>query len=310
MKVIAILLCAFAALAADPGAVLDARKARARALLESRDYHAALGEAQALNRDRPDDISGYQLLAAAHLGLGNYTEADAALQWMLDLRIGKTDATGWLLLAQFREITGDVDGAVEAVNTAYARLLPGQDSEGRALLVYAAHVLRISGKLELTEQALKEVLAASPEDAAAIEELAQLRIAQGKRADAARLLRDRIQPAPHPRVLYQLARATADKADYDAFERAARERVSSPDNANVELVLFLAGPGNRPAEALAIARREAGRRRDIFTMNALAAALFAARNTGEAHAVMKDVLAVGTRDPLVLETAARIGLQP
>src|SRR5207302_309787 len=98
----------------------QARKIRVRALLERTDFRAALEEAASINREWPDDVAAYQLMAAARLGLGDYERAEKDLQWMLDLRIGKADPQGWLLLACFREVTGDIDGALEAVNSASA----------------------------------------------------------------------------------------------------------------------------------------------------------------------------------------------
>src|SRR5438874_35325 len=62
---------------------LEARKVRARALLEQMDFAAAFAEAEAVNRAWPDDIETYQLMAAAQLELGNYAAAEKQLQWML-----------------------------------------------------------------------------------------------------------------------------------------------------------------------------------------------------------------------------------
>ncbi len=80
-------------------APFEARKAAIRTLLSKCDFAAALEQAQAINPEWPDDIAAYQLIAAAHLGLGDYPEAEGAAQWMLDLRIGKADTQGWLVLA-------------------------------------------------------------------------------------------------------------------------------------------------------------------------------------------------------------------
>ena len=114
----------------------------------------------------------------------------------------------------------------------------------------------------------------------------------------------------HPRYLYALGQATGEAADYAAFERAARKISGLPDHTNRELALYLAGPGERPAEALAIARRESSKRRDIFTLNALACSLAANGDQEEARKIMKEVLAVGTQDPAILAQAAHLGLKP
>src|SRR3989442_652688 len=157
-------LAAALALAAADQSVLESRKAEIGALLEKRDFATALRKAKEINRACPDDISGYQLLAAAHLGIGNYAEAEPALQWMIDLRIGKADAQGWLLVARFREVTGDIEGASDAVNAGYARLGAGEERQRVALLALSGRLQFLSGKLDAAARGLHEALAVAPSD--------------------------------------------------------------------------------------------------------------------------------------------------
>jgi tetratricopeptide (TPR) repeat protein len=145
------------------------------------------------------------------------------------------------------------------------------------------------------------------EQAQATDTLARVRLAQGRRAEAVRLLRDLVKTAPQPRHLYLLAEATGETADAEAFEKAALACSSSPDNANRELALYYAERAAQPARALEIARRESRRRHDPYTLDALAVALFAAGATREARSAMDRVVAAGTKDPLILQHAARIG---
>src|SRR5690349_20390527 len=128
-------MAAAASIAAEPASTIEARKATARELLDREDFRAALEQAEAINRAMPDDIAGYQLMAAAQLGLGEYGAAERQLQWMLDLRIGKTDTAGWLLVARFREETGDLEGALEALTLAGTDLAPGEAQQRRTLLL-------------------------------------------------------------------------------------------------------------------------------------------------------------------------------
>ena len=311
MNSLPLLFFALAAVAAEPG-TLEEHKNRARTLLEQQDFAAALDEARAVKRFSADDIEGYQLTAAAHLGRGNYDEAEKAIQWMLDLRIGKADAKGWLLVARFREVTGDLGGAIEAVNLSYVRLAATQTREARALMVYSGRLHCMAGELALATRVLEDVLKAAPQDPGALEALARVRLAQGKWDAAVGLLRELAHTSPHPRHLYELAEATRDRVDWDAFETAARARIATPDNANRELVLYLAGTAGRAAaaEALAIARGESARRHDVLTLDALAAALLANGRAAEAKSVIERVLAVGTCHPEILARAAHLGVKP
>ena len=304
MNLLPILLVA-SCLAADP--TFEVRKSHIRALFEHADYPTALQEARALNRQWPDDIETYQILAATHLELGNYQDADETLQWMLDLRIGKADLNGYWLLARFREVTGDAEGAIEAMNAAFARLQNGEKGDRSRMLTYLAHLHILAGKLTLAGKILKECDSTNAETMFV---RSQLLLAQSKTAEAIMLLRQLAEKQDHPRYLYALGQATGATTDYAAFERAARRVSELPDHTNRELALYLAGSGGRPAEALEIARHEASKRRDVFTLAALSGALAANGHPEEARKIMKEVLAVGTQDPAILAQATHLGLQP
>ncbi len=298
------ILLAASCLAADPA--FEVQKSRIRALFEHADYPTVLQEARALNRQWPDDIETYQILAATQLELGKYRDADQSLQWMLDLRIGKADLHGYWLLARFREVTGDAEGAIEAMNLSFARLQNGEKGDRLRMLTYLANLHLLTGKMALASKILKECDSTNAETMFV---RAQLLLAQAKKAEAILLLRQLSEKQAHPRYLYALSKATGETADYAAFERAARRISELPDHTNRELVLYLAGPGKRPAEALEIARHESSRRRDVFTLAALASALGANGNHQEARKLMKEVLAVGTQDPAILAQATQLGLQ-
>jgi cytochrome c-type biogenesis protein CcmH/NrfG len=286
----------------------ESRKANVRALLDKQDFEAALDQAKTINQEWPDDIAGYQLIVEAQMELGNYTEAERALQWMLDLRIGKADAGGWLLVARFRETIGDIDGAMDAVNAAYGKLSPAENELRVRLLAYSGHLQFVAGKLENADRVLRECLAVDPASDAALDALAALRIAQNRREEAREILVG-LARSGNPRYLYGLAEERRDAEGYAAFERAARARMTQPGNANRELVLFYAGPGKRPDEALEIARREAAGRHDVLTLDALAVALQATGNLAEARSTMQRVLEIGARHPEILRHAAELGLK-
>ncbi len=306
MKIILLALCVTLLKAADP-ALYVRELTQIRTLLDAGDFRAALAEAKKLNQKAPDEIISYQLIATAELSLGLYSEAEKSIQWMLDLKIGKADSSGWLLVARFREATGDYDGALEAVNQSFARLVQGQDAEARKLLSYSARLQFLAGKLTRAEAAAKEALkTAAPEDSSAAETLARVRLAQKRPEEAVAVLREISAVNPNPRLLYLLAEASESAADYAAFEKAALRNTSKPDQANRELVLYFAGKGAKPTQALEIARKEAERKGDVHTQDALALALFANGETAEARKLMKAVLAVGTQDPEILAHAASV----
>lgn len=300
-------LSALVCLAADQPS-FESRKTNVRALLDKQDFEAALVQAKAINSEWPDDVAAYQLIVEAQMGLGNYTEAERALQWMLDLRIGKADARGWLLVARFRETIGDIDGAMDAVNAAYGKLSPAENELRVRLLAYSGHLQFVAGKLENADRVLRECLAVDPASEAALDALASVRIAQNRHEEARGILAG-LARSGNPRYLFELAEERRDSEGYAAFERAARARMTQLGNANRELVLYYAGPGKRPDEALEIARGEASRRHDVLTLDALTVALLATGNLAEARSTMQRVLEIGARHPEILRHAAELGLK-
>lgn len=300
-------LSALVCLAADQPS-FESRKTNVRALLDKQDFEAALVQAKAINSEWPDDVAAYQLIVEAQMGLGNYTEAERALQWMLDLRIGKADARGWLLVARFRETIGDIDGAMDAVNAAYGKLSPAENELRVRLLAYSGHLQFVAGKLENADRVLRECLAVDPASEAALDALASVRIAQNRHEEARGILAG-LARSGNPRYLFELAEERRDSEGYAAFERAARARMTQLGNANRELVLYYAGLGKRPDEALEIARGEASRRHDVLTLDALTVALLATGNLAEARSTMQRVLEIGARHPEILRHAAELGLK-
>ena len=309
MKLLLPVMCILLLRAADPPLYLR-ELSQIRSLLDKGDFRGALIEAKLLNKKAPDEIIAYQLVAAAELALGLYGDAEKSIQWMLDLKVGKTDSSGWMLVARFREATGDVDGAIEAVNQSFLRLAQGEAAEARRLLSYSARLQLLAGKLTRAEAAALEAMKTSaPGDSLAVETLARVRLAQNRREEMVTALRE--VPALHsnPRLLYLLAEGSGAAADYSAFEKAAWRDTSSPDNANRELTLYLAGKGANPSKAVQVARKEAERKGDVHTNDALAVALFANGEIDEARKLMKAVLAVGTQDPEILAHAAKLGVK-
>ena len=309
MKLIFLLFSACLLHAADPALYVQ-ELTQIRTLLDEGNFRAALVDAKKLNKKAPDEIIGYQLVAAAELALGLYNDAEKSIQWMLDLKIGKTDSSGWMLVARFREATGDFDGALEAVNQSFSRLVQGQDAEARRLLSYSARLQLLAGKLNWAEAAAKEALkTASADDTSAAETLARVRLAQKRPEEAVASLRQLAAVNPNPRLLYLLAQSSGLSDDYAAFEKSALSHATKPTHANRELALYLAGKGAKPAQAVQIARKEAERKGDVHTQDALAMALFSNGEAAEARTIMQAVLAVGTQDPEILAHAAKLGVK-
>jgi tetratricopeptide (TPR) repeat protein len=231
---------------------------------------------------------------------------------MLDLRPGSISA--FTRAAYLRELFGLYPGAVELMNAAFQRT-PSREVENRAwILTHLAHLETLRENLDSAERLVSHALQVFPDYHYALGQLAQIRIAQGKYEQAVETQRRRFDSAPHPENLYALAdalkRAQRLEEAEDAFRRfelLARKEMDNADNANRELIFFYADHANNPSEALRIARLEFDRRKDVYTRDAYAWALFVNGKSSEARMQIQEALAVGVRDPKVLAHAAKIG---
>jgi hypothetical protein len=98
--------------------------------------------------------------------------------------------------------------------------------------------------------------------------------------------------------------------DFAEFERKSLAETGIADNSNHELIAYYVDHAHQPEKALAVAEREIGRRKDIFTLDCYAWALAANHKYEVAEAQMQKALQVGTKDPKILAHAKFIAEHP
>ena len=279
----------------------DATKLRVVVLLGRHDFLEALQQATALNRKVRDDITVWGYLVDANMAIGEYGEAEKDAQWILDLRRGST--LGYTKAAELREVFGDLEGAVEFYDEALLRISPNDIEERSWLMTRNARLQLASGNAKRAQDLLEKALTVDPGSQFARGTLANLEASQGKYAAAVSLCRQRYDAAPNADHLYQLAE-TLEKAGmtieaqaaFQKFEAEARAETAQTFNANRDLVFYYADRGKAPAEAVAIAAKDAATRHDPETLDAYAWALFRAGKSTEAKAQMDRALSPGVRD--------------
>ena len=292
----------------------DGERTHVWLLLGKHEFAAALDKAKKLNKKSPDDVMLYGFLTDANVELGDYKDAEAAAQWMLDLRPGTIP--GLTRAAYLRELFGDVDGALDLLGMAY-QSTPLSESEDRAwILTQMAHLNLSTGKTMQAENVLQQALAMFPGYHYAMANLAKVRIQQKRYTEAMELLQQRYQAAPHAENLYELAEALqlagrpeqARKA-FAEFEQKSLLESHRADNSNRELIFYYADHANEPANALKVAQREFAWRHDVYTLDALAWALYVNGRFEEARKHIDVALAVGIRDAKLFRHAGEIALQ-
>jgi tetratricopeptide (TPR) repeat protein len=129
------------------------RKAHVALLLEQHDFARAKDEAKELKSKTPDDATVRGYLARAYMGLGNYDDAVESAQWMLNLQ--PFNVPGLLVAADLRQHYGDLAGALEALNRAYAETSPDETGELASIANHIAAIDIDTGKLDSAGQMLQ-----------------------------------------------------------------------------------------------------------------------------------------------------------
>ena len=205
--------------------------------------------------------------------------------------------------AYLRELYGFSDGALEFLRKAHGRTRPSEVEDRAWILTHMAHVSLGDGRLDSAERFVQQALDLFPGYHYALANLAKLRMAQERFAEAVELFKKRYDLAPHPENLFDVALALekAGRADdavnaYREFEKLGRAEMEGADNCNLHLVFYYSDHAGKPEEALRIARREIERRQDVFTRDAYAWALFQAGDYEQADIEISKALAPGIRD--------------
>lgn len=290
---------------------LAAERVRIWLLLGRHEFASALDAATALNKQVPDDVQTYAYLTDANIELGRYADAERTAQWMLDLRPG--NISGLTRAAYLRELFGDISGSLDLMDQAYQRTPPTEYEDRAWLLTHMAHLQLLNNQPQHADALLVEAMQQFPDYHYALAQLAKVRQAQRRPAEALVLLRKHVTIAPHAENLFYLAEAMdqlglkqeAGKV-FRQFETAARLESNTLDNANRELIAYYADYAKRPAEALRLAELEMARRQDVYTLDAYAWALYRNKKFKQAKHVIDRALMVGVRDPKIHFHAAKI----
>ncbi len=289
----------------------EALKARTMVLLRDREYSKAQDLARKLNKRTPDDVPTYGLVAEASVALGDYKEAEEAVQWMLDMRPGNVPA--YLEGATLREMFGEIDGARDFLSQAYQRIRPEEVEERASVLLRLSHLALLNNNPVSADRLVEQARKLFPAYPAATLQLARVRMAQKKYAEAADLFRQVNTIVPRTEYLFNLAdaldkggNAQEASATFAEFEKKAIAESELADNANRELIrYYLDGSKNVP-EGLRLAKKEASVRHDSYTLDLYAWGLYANGRKAEAKTQSDRAVAVGLRDPDVLAHARMI----
>ncbi len=247
----------------------------------------------------PATVRPYAVIVDAQVELGRYTDARRSLQRMVDL---KPNLASYTRVSYFRELTGDMSGALEAMrlavsagagateNVAFARTLLGDLELGR-------------GRVTEARAAYQQALASDRGHLPAQAGLARVDVASGNLAAAARRLRTVTERLPQPGYLVALAeielalgRDAAAARDLDLVRVQRRLLSAAGTQADVEGVLFEADHGS-PARAVRMGRTVMAEAPSVRSADALGWAMTRAGRPDQGLQLARRALRLGSRDP-------------
>ena len=288
----------------------DAHRMLAAVYLSQHRFRDAIGEADRCRAVRPNDAWTAGVLGDARIELGDYDEAFAAFDRMSSLR---PDAASYARTSYARELQGDLDGALRLMTMA-AEATPPQDAESVAWhYAQIGHLNVEMDRLDAARRAFGHAAFVFPGHPLAIDGLAQVELAAGRREAALGLVQQRLASAPSPAdlalagdLLEALGRHDEAERQFKLAEAAWRSDVPEP----AKLARFLAEHHRDVDAAVRLAEQASAERDDIFTNDALAWAYFNQGRVADARRAIARALRTGTRDREIRRHAAAIAAAP
>jgi tetratricopeptide (TPR) repeat protein len=262
-------------------------------------FRLGLSYGEQAHRVGPQTLQPYFVIADAQVELGQYDRAQQTLQRLIDLRPTRAS---YARVSYFRELHGDLPGAVQAMRLAV--------SSGGATPENLAYVQTLLGNLEFD----RGHLAAAAQDyrtaalsfhqyVPAIAGLARTAAALDHFRSAIDQYRFAVSRLPLPEYITglgetELAAGHTGQANQDLALIAAEERLLRANgvNTDVDLALFEANHGS-PARAVTLARRAWTEAPSVRSADALGWALTRAGHPSAGLHWAHEALRLGSIDP-------------
>jgi tetratricopeptide (TPR) repeat protein len=281
----------------------DGLKLRTKLQLTYHRFAEALETTHQLQAFRNDDHDVWGQMTDALVELGDYPAAVKAAQTMVDLR---PDSASYARVSYLRSLHGDTQGAIDAMTAALKSANPN-DPEGVAWChVQLGNELTNAGKLEEAEREFDIALRIFPNHSLALQSKARARVAAGDLNEAVAIYEREPNSADAAQALgdlfIRLGKPDAAKAAFEKFENLERENAAL-ERSWRHMVNFWLDHDQNLAEALKLASTEYESRKDIFTCDSLAWALFKNGRVADAKKVIREALRTGTKDQRINDHA-------
>jgi len=282
------------------GADYEALRLRSQIELERHNFTKVAEYSRELIASSPEDPWNWGTLGDSLMELGQYDKAADAYQRMVNMR---PDLSSYNRASYYRFVAGDAAGAIEVMKRAIGAGSRSAENVAWCYVDLGNMYFKI-GQVSEAERAYLSALRAFPGYYPAHAGLGRAYAAQGripeaiesyKRAQASVPL---VEYAGALQDLYALAgqRDEARKQS-EMVDMIDKMEQASGLNVNRNLAMAYADRDRKPDRALALAEKELGGRRDIYTYDALAWALYKNKKYEEAGKAKDKALELGTPEP-------------
>ena len=276
--------------------------------LARHDFAGALAIGERILDLAPEIVTTDGIVGDALVELGRYEEALAVVQRMVDAR---PDLSSYSRVAYLRELHGDLEGAIQAMEMAVVARGPSLENT-EYVRVQLGNLQLANGRADLAEHLYRTSLDRLQDYVPALGGLARVAIAHGDPDEAIRLLDEATRRQPVPELVVLLgetleARGRMDEArvQYGLAEAMQRLHEANGVAVDLELAAFMTDHGD-PDTALELARRAFEERPTVHAADTLAWALHGAGDDAAADRFAREALRLGTRDPRILYHAGTI----
>ncbi len=265
-------------------------------------FHAALDWGRRAQKINPDNTSVYGIIGDAQIETGDYSAAFETIQHMVDLR---PDLASYARMSYARELTGDLPGAIRAMQQAIEAGAPSSEGVNWAR-VQLGNLYLAQANYADAESAYQTALNFLPDYPYALAGIANVRAAQGNYDAAISIYTRVVKTMPLPQFVIALGdidattgRSNEAAQQYDLVEVEEKLYAANGVDIDAEMALFDADHARSLPQALERARGAYARRPSITVADVLAWTLYQSGDYAEAQEMMNRVPSLGTRNALM-----------
>lgn len=279
--------------------------------LSRHDFRAGLRLGERAREINPGVARNYGVIADAEIELGRYAAAERTLQKWVNL---KPELSSYARVSYFRELNGDLRGALAAMRLAVSA--GGESPENAGYVqTLVGKLLLDGGRYAAAERAYRAALAGDPGYLPAQAGLARIEAGRGELDSAIARYRRVVQALPLPEYVIALGeaqeaagRSAAAQASYALVGAEAKLLRSNGVNTDVDLAIFEADHGSAD-RAVALGRMAWEAAPSLRSADAYSWALSAAGRVRAALRYSAEAMKLGSRDPSFLYHAGMIAMR-